>query len=50
MILTGPGCSVAVAELEVQTGVLRAEMGRFVLGESGQRNHLQDMERVFLNF
>lgn len=29
MTLTGPGCSVAVAELEVQTGVFRVEMGRF---------------------
>lgn len=50
MILTGPRCSVAVAELEVQTGVFRVEMGRFVLGEWGERNHLQDTERVFLNF
>lgn len=33
MILTGPGCSVAVAELEVQTGVFRVEKGRLALGE-----------------
>lgn len=50
MILTGPGYSLAIAELEVQTGVFRVEMESFVLGMWGKRNHLQDTESVFLNF
>lgn len=41
---------MAVAELKVQTEVFRVELGRFVLGECGERNHLQDTERVFLDF
>lgn len=38
MTLTGPGCSMAVAELEVQTGVFRWRWGGFTGSVGGDKS------------